>query len=62
MHGARDADLLERAIGNLLDNAVKWSPPDGNSDLRVSDEEVLVSDEGPGIAPAGVSFAFDRFH
>ena len=62
MHGPRDADLRERAIGNLLDNAVKWSPPGGNIDLRVSDGEVLASDEGPGIAPADVSFAFDRFH
>jgi hypothetical protein len=54
--------MLDRAIGNLLDNAVRWSPADGHVDLTVSDGEVVVSDEGPGIADADLPFVFDRFY
>jgi two-component system, OmpR family, sensor histidine kinase MprB len=57
-----DADLLERAIGNLLDNAAKWSPPGGTIELTVRDGEVSVTDEGPGIADADLPFVFDRFY
>jgi two-component system sensor histidine kinase MprB len=57
-----DAEMLDRAIGNLLDNAVRWSPVDGHVDLTVSDGEVVVSDEGPGIADADLPFVFDRFY
>jgi Histidine kinase-, DNA gyrase B-, and HSP90-like ATPase len=57
-----DAEMLDRAIGNLLDNAVRWSPADGHVDLTVSDGEVVVSDEGPGIADADLPFVFDRFY
>jgi two-component system sensor histidine kinase MprB len=57
-----DAEMLERAVGNLLDNAVKWSPPGGQVDLTVSGGEVVVSDEGPGIAAADLPFVFDRFY
>jgi two-component system sensor histidine kinase MprB len=57
-----DAELLERAIGNLLDNAAKWSPAGGCVDLVVGDGEVVVSDDGPGIAEADLPFVFDRFY
>ena len=40
---------LERAIGNLLDNAAKWSPPGGEVEVTVSGGEVTVRDHGPGI-------------
>jgi two-component system sensor histidine kinase MprB len=52
---------LERAIGNLLDNAVKWSPPDGVVEVRVADGEVSVRDHGPGIAEQDLPHVFDRF-
>jgi two-component system, OmpR family, sensor histidine kinase MprB len=57
-----DAELLERAIGNLLDNAAKWSRPAGTVELTVRDGEVIVTDEGPGIADADLPFIFDRFY
>lgn len=57
-----DADLLERAVGNLLDNAVKWSPAGGSVMLTVAGGEVTVTDEGPGIAAADLPFVFDRFY
>jgi two-component system sensor histidine kinase MprB len=53
---------LERAIGNLLDNAAKWSPPGGIVDVTVSGGEVLVRDQGPGIADEDLPFVFDRFY
>ncbi len=53
---------LERAIGNLLDNAAKWSPPGGIVDVTVRDGEVLVRDQGPGIADEDLPYVFDRFY
>jgi two-component system sensor histidine kinase MprB len=53
---------LERAIANILDNAVKWSPPDGSVEVSVAGGEVVVRDHGPGIAAADVPHVFDRFY
>jgi two-component system, OmpR family, sensor histidine kinase MprB len=53
---------LERAIGNVLDNAAKWSPPGGSVDVRVEDGTVTVRDHGPGIADADLPYVFDRFY
>jgi two-component system sensor histidine kinase MprB len=53
---------LERAIGNLLDNAAKWSPPGGRVEVAVVDHEVAVRDHGPGIDEHDVPFVFDRFY
>jgi two-component system sensor histidine kinase MprB len=57
-----DAEMLERAIGNLLANAAKWSPPGGWIDLAVDSGEVIVRDDGPGIAASDLPFVFDRFY
>jgi two-component system, OmpR family, sensor histidine kinase MprB len=53
---------LERAIGNLLDNAAKWSPPGGTVEVTVRDGEVTVRDHGPGIAEEDMPYVFDRFY
>jgi two-component system, OmpR family, sensor histidine kinase MprB len=53
---------LERAIGNLLDNAAKWSPPGGEVEVAVRDGEVRVRDHGPGIAKEDLPYVFDRFY
>jgi len=53
---------LERAVGNLLDNAVKWSPVNGEVEVGVRDGEVTVRDHGPGIDEADLPFVFDRFY
>jgi two-component system sensor histidine kinase MprB len=57
-----DPDAVERAIGNLVDNAVKWSPHGGRIRVAVADGEVTVSDEGPGIPPGDLPYVFDRFY
>jgi two-component system, OmpR family, sensor histidine kinase MprB len=58
---------LERAVLNLLDNAVKFSPPDGTVrvDLRPAAHGyafLQVADAGPGIKDADLPHVFDRFY
>jgi two-component system, OmpR family, sensor histidine kinase MprB len=53
---------LDRAVANLLDNAAKWSPPDGSVEVRLRDGELTVRDHGPGIAPDDRSLVFERFY
>ncbi|MEN3280797.1 MAG: two-component system, OmpR family, sensor histidine kinase MprB [Solirubrobacteraceae bacterium] len=53
---------LARAIGNLLDNAVKWSPPGEPIEVSVDGGEVTVRDYGPGIADDDLPHVFDRFY
>ena len=57
-----DADALERAVTNLLDNAVKWSPPGGTIRVQLEGDRLRVADQGPGIADADLPFIFDRFY
>jgi two-component system sensor histidine kinase MprB len=53
---------LERAVTNLLDNAVKWSPAGGTVRVRLNHGTLTVDDEGPGIAEADRAHVFDRFY
>lgn len=53
---------LERAISNLLDNAIKWSPPGGTVEVSVRAGEVIVRDHGPGISEQDLPHVFDRFY
>jgi two-component system, OmpR family, sensor histidine kinase MprB len=53
---------LARAVGNLLDNAVKWSPPGKPVEVTVNGGEVTVRDHGPGIAEEDLPHVFDRFY
>ncbi len=54
-------EVLGRAVTNLLDNAVKWSPPAGTVRVRLQGNRLRVSDAGPGIAEADLPYVFDRF-
>jgi two-component system sensor histidine kinase MprB len=58
--GARSR--LERAVGNVLDNAVKWSPPGGTVEVRLVGGTLTVRDHGPGIAESDLPHVFDRFY
>ncbi|HEY1513024.1 MAG TPA: HAMP domain-containing sensor histidine kinase, partial [Gaiellaceae bacterium] len=53
---------LTRAIANLLDNAVKWSPPHAPIDVLVADGTVAIRDRGPGVPPEDRAHIFDRFY
>ncbi|MEP6462454.1 MAG: HAMP domain-containing sensor histidine kinase [Frankiaceae bacterium] len=57
-----DAGLLERAVTNLLDNAVKWSPDAGTVHVQLCDGVLRVADDGPGIPVADRPHVFDRFY
>ncbi len=53
---------LERAVGNLIDNAVKYSPPGEPVEIRLRADELSVRDHGPGIATDDLPHVFDRFY
>jgi two-component system, OmpR family, sensor histidine kinase MprB len=53
---------LQRAITNLIDNAVKYSPPGEPVEIALRGGELTVRDHGPGIAEADLPHVFDRFY
>ncbi|NIK55684.1 HAMP domain-containing sensor histidine kinase [Kribbella shirazensis] len=68
-----DERLLGRAVTNLLDNAAKYSVPEGAAQhtegqpvghvtVRLLDGVLTVTDSGPGIAEADLPHVFDRFY
>ena len=61
-----DPNLFERALGNLLDNALRFTPKNGSIQITLSehdsDFEIAVSDNGCGIALEHLPRVFDRFY
>ncbi len=57
-----DPQRLDRAIANLLDNAAKWSPPNGLVHVIVRDGVLTVRDHGLGIDPQDLPLVFERFY
>lgn len=57
-----EAQILERAVTNLLDNAAKWGPPGGTITVRLSDGQLTVADQGPGVKPEDLPMIFERFY
>ncbi len=61
-----DADLLFQLFANLVDNAIKYTPEGGQIRLQLSEtsegeQQVVVSDTGPGIPAADRQNVFRRF-
>lgn len=68
---AVDIELLERAVANLLDNALKFTPSGGQISMAVSRTQahagtawvhISVTDSGPGIAEKDLPHLFDRLY
>ncbi|MFY0595153.1 MAG: sensor histidine kinase N-terminal domain-containing protein [Cognatishimia sp.] len=59
-----DAILLQNAIRNVIDNALKYSPAESDITITVSnnaDSRVMIRDEGPGFPPDDIAQLADRF-
>jgi two-component system, OmpR family, sensor histidine kinase MprB len=54
--------MLERAIANLVENAVKYSTPGTPITIDTSRCSVTVVDQGPGIHEQDLPYIFDRFY
>jgi two-component system sensor histidine kinase MprB len=53
---------LERAVSNLIDNAVKYSPRGEPVEIRLRGQELTVRDHGHGISAEELPHVFDRFY
>ena len=56
------ADRIDRAVGNLLENARKWSPEGGVVEVELRDGVLSVRDHGPGFDEQDLAHVFDRFY
>jgi len=60
-----DLERIEQVMVNLIDNAVKFSDPETEIDIRVKDDQetvtVSVKDHGSGISPENLKAIFDKF-
>jgi two-component system sensor histidine kinase MprB len=53
---------LSRAVGNLLENAAKFSEAPGSIELSMADGVITVRDHGPGVRPEDRQHIFERFY
>ena len=57
-----EGERIARAVTNLLDNAMKWSPAGGIVEVALRDGVLTVRDHGPGFHEEDLPFVFDRFY
>lgn len=60
-----NVDMIETVMENVVDNAVDFSPPGAKIEVSLtrfgSRAEMVVTDEGPGVAPSELARVFDRY-
>jgi two-component system sensor histidine kinase MprB len=59
---AGEARRLARAVNNLIDNAVNYSPDGSPVEVSLHGDELTVRDHGPGISSTDLPHVFDRFY
>jgi two-component system heavy metal sensor histidine kinase CusS len=63
---AGNSNQISRVVTNLLDNAIKYSPPKGQIDIKLSQESgfarLTIANTGPGIDKSDLPHVFDRFY
>ncbi len=59
---AGESGRLGRAVNNLIDNAVNYSPNGSPVEISLHGSELTVRDHGPGISNADLPYVFDRFY
>lgn len=57
-----EAERIDRAVSNLLDNARKWGPPQEPVEVELRDGVLTVRDHGPGFDEADLPHVFERFY
>jgi two-component system sensor histidine kinase MprB len=55
-------ERISRAVSNVIDNARKWSPPEGRIEVQLRDGSLSVRDHGPGFDERDLPHVFDRFY
>jgi two-component system sensor histidine kinase MprB len=57
-----EPERIQRAISNLVDNALKWSPDGGTVEIELAAGGLSVRDHGPGFAESDLPHVFERFY
>ena len=57
-----EPDRIGRAVSNLIDNAVEWSPSGSSIEIELRDGTLSVRDHGPGFTAEDLPHVFERFY
>jgi two-component system, OmpR family, sensor histidine kinase MprB len=57
-----EPERIQRAVSNLVDNALKWSPEGGTVEIELAGGNLAVRDHGPGFSETDLPHIFERFY